>query len=97
MPLIAVRREPELDGLVDLGVGCMVRGDRIGRAIDERVEAGDGVGHRAERRIDTRQGVEGQRLDGPVPPRVGGFAGVARRASQLQRRAPATHSSVSAR
>ena len=47
-----VRREAELDRLVDLRVRGVVGGDRVRRAVGEGGEAREGVDRRAQRRID---------------------------------------------
>ena len=51
MPADPVRRQPELDRLVHLGVRGVVGRDRVRRPVDERREAGRRVVRRTERRV----------------------------------------------
>ena len=91
MPLIPFAADPELDVLVDLGVRRVVRGDSVGRAIDERGQDRSGIRRRPQRRVHAEGRVERPRRRSRRPP-------TGRRvASQAQRRAPAIHSSVRAR
>ena len=88
-PADPVGRQPELDRLVDLGVRRVVGRDRVGRAV-QRAPPGRPPRRRRARsggltRSDVSYGAADERA---VRPRV------AARASQAQRRAPATHSSV---
>ena len=86
-----VRRQAELDRLVDLGVRRMVRRDRVGRAVDEGREAGGRIVGRSQRRVDAGRRVVRARDEGAIAPTGPPLA------SHAHRLAPATHSSVSAR
>ena len=65
-----VRRLPELDRLVDLGVRRVVRGDGVGRAVEKRRQAGRRIVRRAERRVDAQRRRVGPRDDRTVRPWV---------------------------
>ena len=91
MPLIPLAASPNSTVLVDLGVRRVVGRDRVGGAVDEGRQARGRVGGRAERRIDPERRAYGAAIERAVGPRV------AASPSHAQRRAPASHSSVSAR
>ena len=84
--------QAELDRLVDLGVRRVVRGDRVGRAVEQRRQTGSGVVRRPQRRVDAESPCRTARRRARRPP-----TDPPRRASHAHRRAPATHSSVRAR